>query len=125
MVCKTGGSVSIMENRNCHECLGTKLVLRCNNSRQKSEANFHSTHKNECRQAYQINTLSTLGIRALRKERNAVLKLLAILNLDKPVSHVTQAKNTEKLVETSSEVTDSNMEMAAKKYTQLITIIAI
>ena len=61
-------------------------------------------------------TLSTLGIRALRKERNAVLQLFAILNLStKTVSHVTQAKNTEKLVETSSEVTNSNMETATKE----------
>ena len=90
MVCKTCGTVSIMENRNCHESLGTKLVLRCNNSRYKSETSFfHSTHKNKCRKTYQINTLSILGIKALRKERNAALKLLAILNLGKPVSHVT------------------------------------
>ena len=34
MVCATcNGSVSIMENRNSHEGLSTKLVLRCNNSR--------------------------------------------------------------------------------------------
>ena len=43
------------------------------------------------------------------------MKLSAILNLRKPIIHVTQAKNTEKLVETCSEVADSNMKMAAKK----------
>ena len=48
MVCKTcNGSVSVMENRNCHEVFGTKLVLRCNNSRYTSETNIHSAHKNE------------------------------------------------------------------------------
>ena len=48
MVCKTcNGSFSIKENSNCHECLGNKLVLRCNNSRCISEISFHSTHKNE------------------------------------------------------------------------------
>ena len=38
-----------------------------------------------------------------------------MLNIGKPVSYVTYVKNTEKLFETSSEVTDSNMEMAAKE----------
>ena len=48
MVCKTcNGSVSIIKNRNCHECLGAKLVLRCNNSRCMSETSFYSTHKSE------------------------------------------------------------------------------
>ena len=41
--------------------------------------------------------------------------MFSILSLGKPESHVTWSKNTEKLVETSSEVTDSNMEMAAKE----------
>ena len=57
----------------------------------------------------------TRGMRALRKGRNAALKLFAILNLGHPVSHLTQANNTEKLAETSSHVTDSNIEMAAKE----------
>ena len=48
IACKTCNRlVSILENRNCHEGLGTKLVLRCNNSRCTSEASFHSTHKIE------------------------------------------------------------------------------
>ena len=51
----------------------------------------------------------------VRKRRNAALKRFAILNQDKPVRHVTQAKITEKLVETFSEVTDRNMEMPAKE----------
>ena len=54
-------------------------------------------------------------MRALGNKNNAALKLFAILSLSKPVKHVTQAKNIEKLVEISSEVTDSNMEMAAKE----------
>ena len=33
--------------------------------------------------------LSTIGMRALRKGRNAALKLFAILNLSEPVSHAT------------------------------------
>ena len=89
ILCKTcNGSVSILEKINCHEGLGTKLVLRCNNSRCKSETGFHITHKNESRKSYQINTFSRLGMRALGKERNAALKLFAILNLSKPESHV-------------------------------------
>ena len=54
-------------------------------------------------------------MRKLGKGKNAALKLFAILNLGKPVTHATQAKNTEKLVEESNEVTDSNMEMVAKE----------
>lgn len=50
-------------------------------------------------------------MRGLGTGRNAALKLFAILNLGKPASHVTQAKNTEQLVEISSEVTDSNMKI--------------
>ena len=66
MVCKTCyGSVSIPENRNCHE-IGTKdLILRCNNSRCTSETSFHSAHKTELRISNQINTLSALGMKAL------------------------------------------------------------
>ena len=41
------GSVLILENRNIHEGLGTKLILRCNNSRYTSETCFYSTHKNQ------------------------------------------------------------------------------
>ena len=89
ILCKTcNGSVSILENRNCHEVLCTKLVLRYNKSRCTSETSSHITHKNESRKSYQINTISTLGMRALGKGRNATLKLFAILNLSKPESHV-------------------------------------
>ena len=73
------------------------------------------THKNKSRNSYQINTFSTIGTRALGKRRNVLLKLFAILSLGKPVSQATQAKNTKKLVETSSKVTDSNIEMTAKE----------
>ena len=82
-------SVAILENRNFHEGLGSKLVLRCNSSRYTSETSFHSTHKNEKRKSYQINTFSTLGMRTLGKGRNEALKFFAILNLGKPVSHFT------------------------------------
>ena len=62
MVSKTcNGSVSMQENRNSCEGLGTKQVLRCNNSRYTSETSFHSTHKNESRKSYQINKVGTLG----------------------------------------------------------------
>ena len=70
------------KNSNCHESLGTKLVLRCNNSRCTSETSFHSTKRNEPMKSYQINTLSTIGMRALGKGKNAAAKLFAILNLD-------------------------------------------
>ena len=43
------GLVSVLENRNCNEGLGTKPILRCNGSRRKSETSFHSIHKNESR----------------------------------------------------------------------------
>ena len=90
MVYKTcNGSVSILENRNYHEGLVTKLVLRWNNSRCTSVKSFHSTHKNESRKSCQNGTLSTLDMRALGKEGNAVLKLFAIWNLGKPLSHIT------------------------------------
>ena len=90
MVCKIcNGSVSILVNRNCHENLRTKLVLGCKNSRCTSGTSFHRTQKNESRKSYQINTISTFGMRALGKDRNAALKLFSILNLRKPVSHVT------------------------------------
>ena len=59
-------------------------------------------------------------MRDLGKGKNATLKLFAVLNIDKPKSHVTWAKNTEKLVETSSEVTNSNMEMAAKEVHSMV-----
>ena len=53
---------------------------------------------------------------ALGKRRNAALKLFAVLNIGKPVSHATwNLKNIEKLVETSRKVIDSNMGMAAKE----------
>ena len=42
--------------------------------------------------------LSTLGMRALGKGENAALKLFTKLNLGTPVSHVTEIKNTEKVV---------------------------
>ena len=61
-------------------------------------------------------------MRVLGKGRNAALKLFAILNLGKSVRHETQAKDTEKLVETSSEVTDSNMETAAKEVPSISNI---
>ena len=68
MLCKTcDGSVSILEMRNCHEGLGAKLVMRCNYNRCTSVIRFHSTHKNESKKSYQINTLSTHGMRALAK----------------------------------------------------------
>ena len=51
----------------------------------------------------------------LRKWRNAAMKLFAILNLVSLVSHVTQAQNTKKLVETSIEFIDSNTEMDTKE----------
>ena len=90
MIYKTcNGSVSILESRNCHGNLDSKLELRCNNSKCTPETIFHSTHKNESRKSYQINTLSTPGMRALGKGRNVVLQLFAILNLGEPVSHVT------------------------------------
>ena len=89
--------------------------FRYNNSRCISEASVHSTHKNESRKPYQINTLSTLGMRAIGKWRNAALKLCAVLNQGKTVSKIAWAKYTKRLVETSSEVTDSNMEMNAKE----------
>ena len=74
MVCKTfNGSVSILKNRNCYEGLGTKLVLRCNNSRRTSETSFHSIHKNESRKSNQTNALKTLGVRPLVDKRNAAL----------------------------------------------------
>ena len=90
MVCKAcNGSVSILKNRNCHEDLGTKLVLRCNSSRWTSERIFHSLHKNESRKSYQINTISLLDMKALEKGRNAALKLFSKLNPSKLISHVT------------------------------------
>ena len=79
--------VSILENRNFNEGFVTKLILRRNNNRCTSKS-FHSTHKNESRKLNQINTLSTLGMREIERGEN-VLKLFAILNLGKPVSHVT------------------------------------
>ena len=60
------------------ERLGTKLILRCNNSRCSSEAIFHSKYKNESRMSYQINTFSALGMRELGNGRNAALKLFEI-----------------------------------------------
>ena len=54
-------------------------------------------------------------MRALREGRNAALNLFAILNPHKATRHITQAKNTKKLIDTSTEVTDSNIEMATKK----------
>ena len=51
-------------------------------------------------------------MKVLGKGRNTALKLLAI---GKSVCHVTYTKNIEKLVETPSEVTDSNMEIAVKE----------
>ena len=93
----------------------TKQVLRCNNSRCTSETSLHSTQKNESRKSYQINTISTLGMKAIGKGKNATLNLFAILNVSKTVIHVTWATNTEQSLETSSEVTDSNLEMAAKQ----------
>ena len=55
-------------------------------------AGVHSTHKNESRKPYQINTLSTLGMRAIGKWRNAALKLSAVLNQGKTVSKIAWAK---------------------------------
>ena len=52
---------------------------------------------------------------ALRKGRNTALNLFAILNPDKAAHHITQDKNIKKLIETSTEVTGSNIEMAAKE----------
>lgn len=116
MVCKTcNGSVLILKKRNCNKVLVTKLVLRCNNSRCISETSFQSTHKNESRKSCQINIFCALGMRVLRKWRNAAMKLFAILNLVSLVSHVTQAQNTKKLVETSIEFIDSNTEMDTKE----------
>ena len=54
-------------------------------------------------------------MRALRKGRNAALNLFSILNLDRAARHITQEKNIKKLIETSTEVTDSSIEMAAKE----------
>ena len=54
-------------------------------------------------------------MRALGKGSSKALKMFAMLNIGKPVSYVAYVKNTEELFETSSEVTDSNMEMAAKE----------
>lgn len=89
MVHKTcNGPVSVLENRNFNESLVTKFILRRNNNRYTSETSFHSTHKNESRKLNQINTLSTLGMREIERGEN-MLKLFAILNLGKPVSHVT------------------------------------
>ena len=62
-------------------------------------------------------------MRALGKGENASLKLFTILNLDKPVSHATPEKNTEKLIERSSEVTDSNMEITAKEVHSISNLI--
>ena len=62
-------------------------------------------------------------MRALGKGENASLKLFTTLSLDKPVSYATYAKNTEKLVERSSEVTDSNMEMTAKEVHSISNLI--
>ena len=61
------GSGSILENRNCHESLGAKLVLRCNNSRYTSDTSFCSAHKYETRMSYEINAISTLGMKAFGK----------------------------------------------------------
>ena len=98
MVCKNcNGSFLILENRNINrEYLCTKLVLRWNNSRctsniQTSMAQIRTNEESNTR----LITLSTPGIRVLRKGRNAALKLFAILNLSKPVIHVTEARNTE------------------------------
>ena len=82
---------------------------------QYCDVGTEDTHKNESRKSYQINTLSTLGVRALGKERHVSLKVFAILNLGKPLNHVQQTKNIEKLVEKFNDVTDSNMEMAPKE----------
>ena len=54
-------------------------------------------------------------MKAIGKGKNATLNLFAILNVSKTVIHVTWATITEQLLETSSEVTDSNLEMAAKQ----------
>ena len=109
MICKScNGLVSRLENSNCHEGLGTKLVLRYNNSKGTSETSFHSTRKS-------YDQISTLGLKAIGKWRNAALKLFAILNLGKLASQVTWAKNTKKLVETSGEVIDSNMKTTVKE----------
>ena len=76
------GSVSILENRNCHKSAGNKLVLRCNNSRCTSEISFQSTYSwSESRKSYQINTRNTVGMRAIRKAINVLINLFAILNL--------------------------------------------
>ena len=87
MICN--GSISILENRNCHEGLRTKLASRSNESRCTSETSFHNRYKNESIKSNQTNTLQTLGVRALENRRNAALKMLPILNLGKPVSHAT------------------------------------
>ena len=90
-------SVSVLENKTFHKGLGTNLVPGC----------FSSTHKNESRKSYQINKLSTRGMRPLEKGKHATLKLFEILNLGKSLRHITQVKNTE--TETFSEATDSIM----------------
>ena len=54
-------------------------------------------------------------MRATRKAINVSLNLFVILNLQKPVSDETCAKNTKQLLETSTEITDSNLERAAKE----------
>ena len=61
------GSVSLFEDTNHHQGLGTNWLIKCSNKHCKAECTFPSTKKYEAKNSYQINTVAALGMRAIEK----------------------------------------------------------
>lgn len=116
LVCsKCYRKIKLIEDRNHHQGLGTKLVLICTGEKCNMNSQFFTTPKFKATKSFKINLLFNIGMRAIGRGRCAALKLLSIMQLGYPVSKATWSQYTRILLEKCATIAEKNMTQAAKE----------
>ena len=75
----------LLENEDFLYSLGTKLYFLCTNEECPNRNHFFSTPMFKDKSAFQINTVSVVGMRSIGRGRSAALKLFLLMNLVFPL----------------------------------------
>ena len=112
--------LTVKENRNFRDGLGTKFHFECSNKLCSSLNNndaFLTTQKDK--RIFNINRASVLGSRIIGKGRAGLLKLCSVIGLSTPVSKQSFSEHTSFLEKKAFELRSENLKLSAEKAKKL------
>ena len=111
----------LLENEDFLCSLGSKLYFLCTNEECPNRTHFFSTPVFKDKSAFQINTISVVGMRSIGRGRSAALKLFLLMNLVFPLSQPSSTKQTNLLVSESGKIKQKNIAQACYEVKQKIS----